>query len=703
VSDVELTPSLVENSSLERWISFQGDHTVRVATGKVEIGQGILTALAQIAAEELDVELGTVQVLSGSTTYGPNEQYTTSSLSVEVSGGSIRLVCAQVRARMLDRMAQRLNCDRDALSINNGSFMLDGKDTGFDYWRIAPEVDLVSPVSGAVQTKKPADYRVVGSSVPRLDLPAKVSGAAFIHDMTRADMLHARTLRQPTPGATLQSIDEAAISRAARGEVRFVRIANFVAFVADDEAVVERAAAAAPEHASWSGVEPLDPALQHAQWLQGKPSKLQHIGSSAPPASGESVVEASYSRPHIAHAAMGPSCALAEMRDGQLTIWSHGQGMHPLRTAVAKAMDLDVEAITAHHVQGPGCYGHNGADDAALDAALIAREIPGHCIRVQWRREEEFGFEPFGTAMQVNLRVAVDGNGSPVDWTTELWSAVHVQRPGPGGRLLATSALGKTLPKLEVADPPESRGGGATRNAIPLYDLPAHRVEHHLVPDVALRTSALRGLGALPNVYAIESMMDELALLGDRDPLEYRLSILSEPRARRILEQVAKNAGWINRGPAGTGKGLGIAMARYKNRAAYAAVVVALEVAETVTLSHVWCVTDAGLVVNPNGAINQLEGGIVQGASWALREEVTLDESGVTSLNWDRYPILRFSEIPPIDVEIVDSAEQRTLGVGECTVGPTAAAIGNAVAHALGARIRAMPLTRERIAAALLA
>jgi nicotinate dehydrogenase subunit B len=703
VSAVKLPPSLVENSSLERWISFQTDRTLRVATGKVEIGQGILTALAQIAAEELDVELDTVQVLSGSTTHGPNEQYTTSSLSVEVSGGSIRLVCAQVRARMLDRMAQRLNCDRDALSVENGTFMLDGEDTGFDYWRIAPEVDLVSPVAGTVLTKPASEYRLVGSNVPRLDLPAKVSGAAFIHDMTRPDLLHARILRQPAPAAVLQSLDETAISRAARGEVRFVRIENFVAFVGDDEAVVERAAAIAPEHARWSGVESIDPALQHAQWLQGKPSKLQQIGSSALPASGDSIVEASYSRPYIAHASVGPSCALAEMRDGQLTIWSHGQGMHPLRTAVATAMDLDVEAITAQHVQGPGCYGHNGADDAALDAALIAREIPDHCIRVQWRREEEFGFEPLGTAMQVNLRVAVDGNGMPVDWTTQLWSAVHVQRPGPGGRLLATSALGKTLPKLEVADPPESRGGGATRNAIPLYDLPAHRVEHHLVPDVALRTSALRGLGALPNVYAIESMMDELALLGSRDPLEYRLSVLSEPRARRILEQVARNACWEERGPAGTGKGLGIAMARYKNRAAYAAVAVAVEVAESVTLSHVWCVADAGLVINPNGALNQLEGGIVQGASWALREEVTLDEGGVTSLNWDRYPILRFSEIPPIDVEIVNSSEERTLGVGECTVGPTAAAIGNAVAHALGARFREMPLTRERIAAALLA
>lgn len=703
MSTAPLPPSLLENTDLERWICFQTDHTVRIATGKVEIGQGIVTAIAQIAAEELDVALRAVNVLSGSTTHGPNEMYTTSSLSVEVSGASVRLVCAQVRARMLDRMAQRLNCDREALTVDDGRFLLNGQDTGFDYWRIAPEVDLHSAVAGTVLTKAPSQYSIVGTSVARLDLPAKVRGAAFVHDMTRGDFLHARVLRQPTPDAHLLSLDEGAITRAAGAELRFLRIADFVAFVSADEAVVERAAQAAPTHAQWSGLSSVDASMQEAQWLHAKPSQYQRIGDAEPAIVGAQCVSASYSRPFVAHAALGPSCALAEMRDGHLTLWSHGQGMHPLRNALSAAMDLDVGDITAHHLHGPGCYGHNGADDAALDAALIAREIPNHCIRVQWRREEEFGFEPLGTAMQVNLKVALDTLGRPVDWTTELWSGVHVQRPGSGGRLLAASALGKPLAHLQVADPPEARGGGATRNAIPIYAVPVHRIDHHLVPNLALRTSALRGLGALPNVFAIESMMDELALLADADPLQYRLDLLADSRARHILERVASNANWAQRGRAGTGSGLGLGLARYKNRAAYAAVVVAVQVDETVKLSQVWCVADAGLVINPDGARNQLEGGIVQGASWALKEQVMIDAHGVTSLNWDNYPILRFSEIPDIDVELVAANEQRTLGVGECTIGPTAAAIGNAVAHALGARIRDMPLTRERIATALLA
>jgi CO/xanthine dehydrogenase Mo-binding subunit len=251
-------------------------------------------------------------------------------------------------------------------------------------------------------------------------------------------------------------------------------------------------------------------------------------------------------------------------------------------------------------------------------------------------------------------------------------------------------------------DPPEARGGGGTRNTVPIYDVPAHRVLHHLVLRPPVRTSALRGLGALPNVFAIESLIDDLAARVGEDPVAYRLSILSEPRARRLIERVAERASWDSRGPACTGKGLGLGFARYKNRAAYAAVVAAVTVQETVRVDRVWCVADAGLVVNPDGARNQLEGGIVQAVSWTLKEQVRLDEQGIASRDWDSYPILRFSEVPEMQVEFVDGAGNPTLGVGECTVGPTAAAIGNAVNHALGVRIHDMPLTRERIMAALL-
>jgi CO/xanthine dehydrogenase Mo-binding subunit len=399
---------------------------------------------------------------------------------------------------------------------------------------------------------------------------------------------------------------------------------------------------------------------------------------------------------------MGPSCALAEFRDGHLTVWSHGQGMHPLRKNLAPALGLPIEAITARHLHGPGCYGHNGADDAALDAALVAMRIPGKPIRLQWRREEEFGFEPVGPAMLVTLHVDLDDKGRPADWTTEIWSATHVQRPGSGsGYLLATEALTNPPPEVKPTDPPEARGGGGTRNAVPLYDVPAHRILHHLVQRGPVRTSALRGLGALPNVYAIEMLMDELAARVGEDPVAYRLSILSEPRGRRLVERIAELSGWSARGPSGSGKGLGMAFARYKNKAAYCAVAAAVTVEEVVQVDRIWCVADAGLVVNPDGARNQLEGGVIQALSWTLKEQVRFDAHGIASRDWDGYPILRFSEVPEIHAELVDGAGQSTLGVGECSCGPTAAAVGNAVAHALGVRIHDMPLSRERILRAL--
>ena len=697
-----LPPSLVENPRLDRWIRFQPDRTVRIATGKVEIGQGVVTAIGQIAADELDIPLDRVAVLSGDTASGPDELYTSSSLSIEVSGSSIRLVCAEVRAKALERAALRLNCSRDDLTVIDGQFLQDGALTGQDYWTVAAEIDLSQPVTGTAQVKLPTAYKVVGQNVPRRDLPAKVSGAAFVHDVTPDNLLHARTLRQPCRGAVLSALDEAAIRRAAKGELQIVREANFVAFVSPIESVAHTAAAAAPLHAKWDNVRRIEPEQQEAAWLQGQPSDDRRIGAPPSETPPKRLVQMTVSRPYVAHASMAPSCALAEFRDGHLTVRSHGQGMHLLRKNLAAALALPIEAVTAQHLHGAGCYGHNGADDAALDASLIALRLPGHCIRLQWRREEEFGYEPVGPAMLVTLHVDLDDRGRPADWTTEIWSPTHVQRPGSNsGFLLATEALANPPPELVPSDPTEARGGGGTRNAVPIYDVPAHRILHHLILRAPVRTSALRGLGALPNVCAIEAVLDELADRAGEDPLAYRLSILSDPRARRVLEGVTERAGWNTRATAGTGKGMGIACARYKNRSAYAAVVASVTVEEAVRVERVWCLADAGLVINPDGVRNQLEGGIVQAISWTLKEQVRFDERGIASLDWDSYPILRFSEIPEITADLV-GGDGPALGVGECSVGPTAAAVGNAVAHALGVRICDMPFTRERIMTALL-
>ena len=693
--------SIVNNRRMDKWLGFQPDRTVRLAVGKVEIGQGVLIALSQIAAEELDVAIDRIDILSGDTADAPDEGSTSSSQSIEVSGRSVRLISAELRVRVLDRLSKRLNCAPAELSIEDGVFLQAGKPTGHDYWSFAGPEDFIAEIEGSAPPKPHTAYKVVGRPVPRRDLIAKVTGAAFIHDIVRSDMLHARTLRQPSRNARLGALNEAAIRTAAGGAIQIVRVGDFVAFVGADETVVQRAAVAAPAHATWTDVRVLTPAQQEAGWFRDQPADDRHIGDPGPPSDAGVIVSETYSRPFVAHAALAPSCGLAEYRDGHLSVWSHTQGVYPLRNSLSDILGLQRAQVTVRHAHGAGCYGHNGADDAALDAAIIAMQVPDHCIRVQWRREEEFGFEPVSTAHMTRLRAALDEKGRPVDWTAEIWAGSHVQRPVFGGTMLGHEAMPDPPPPAKANDPSEANGGGGTRNGFPLYDFAAKRVVHHLALETPVRTSSLRGLGALPNVFALECFMDELAERAGVDPVAYRLSLLSDPRARHLIQTVAGRCGWASRGPAATGRGLGLAWSRYKNKAAYACVAVELEVDQDITLRRVWCAADAGLVINPDGARNQLEGGIVHAASMTLKEQVTLDGDGITSLDWASYPIMKFSEVPEIEVDIVARPELPALGMGECTFGPTAAAIGNAVAHALGVRIRDMPLTRERIAAAL--
>jgi CO/xanthine dehydrogenase Mo-binding subunit len=694
---------LNDNPSLERWVSFPAPGKVAVSTGRVEIGQGVLTAMAQIAADELDVAMARIVIRSGDTELTPNEGYTAGSQSMQFGGVAMRQACADVRALFLDQTGKVLGCPVGELSVRDGQILRKGASTGQDYWTLAAAVDLSVKATGTGKRKAAAEFKTIGQSSARLDLPAKVFGEAiFIHDMTLAGMVHARVVRQPNRGATIAAVDEAAIKRAAKGPVAFVRNGNFLAIVGDDETAVEAAGAAAPNHVTWQNVEAPAPLQQEASWLLQRPAIDRVIGPPEPgDAQGRQRVEATYSKAHLAHASIGPSCGLAEYRDGHLTVWTHCQGVFPLRGALARTLKLEPSAITVHHVQGAGCYGHNGADDAAADAAIIAMQMPGKPIRVRWRREEEFVYEPKGPAMVVKARALLDADGKPTDWTTEIWSGTHQGRPGGGSPLLGGQALPDPLPLPPPTDVPEANGGGGTRNGEPLYDIAEKRIIHHLVPETPVRVSSLRGLGAMANVFAIECFIDELAERAGQDPVAYRLSLTADPRARAVIEKAAAMANWKADAPSGSGHGRGIAFARYKNRAGYAAVVVELAVDEEIRLAHVWCAADAGLAINPDGVINQIEGGIIQSASWVLKEQVRFD-NGVSSIDWETYPVLKFSEVPEIDIALIESADEMPLGVGEVTAGPTAAAIGNAVSHALGARIRDLPLTRERIMATLL-
>lgn len=699
---MSLPASLAANPRLDRWVGFETPGRARVAIGKVEYGQGALTGLAQIAAEELDVGMHQVDLVNPETDMSPDEGLTVGSMSTESSGASIRAACAEARALFLAAAARRLGCPAGALEIEDGAFIQHGEPSGLDYWALASEVDLTLAPAGAAAAKSPDKHKIVGKDFARLDLPAKVFGAGYLHDLAPAGMLHARVLRQPGFKAKLASLDEAAIRHAAGSAIEILREKQFIAFLGEGEAAVVAAVNAAEQTAKWDGARELSPTLSEPASLKQLP--CESFPSPVPPAapSNRRRHTAGYSRPYIAHGSMGPSCGLAVFDGDALTVWTHAQGVYPLRALLARVCGLAPAKIKVVHAQGAGTYGHNGSDDAAVDAAMIAVRRPGKPIRVLWRREDEFGHEPLGTAMHIELTAELDAGGHIADYGSEIWSGSHT---GGRGRCLAESALELAPAPPQVPPPnlpPGVRFSGGVLNAIPSYEIATKRITEHVV-QAPVRTSSLRGLGGPVNTYANECFVDELAELAGEDPVAFRLAHVSDPRARAVIERAAQMCGWEGRGEAGTGRGLGFAYCRYRDRGAYVAAAVALSVDTEVRLDHMWCVTDCGQVINPDACSNQLEGGMIMAASWALKEQVRLAGTGIVSTSWDDYPILRFDEVPPVEVELIMAQDQRSTGTGEVSLGPTLAAIGNAVAHALGVRLRDLPFTRDRIARTLLA
>ena len=700
-----MIPATLEaNPILARWVQIESDGFVRIAFGKVEYGQGIVTALAQIASEELDVPLERLRVTNAATDRVPDEGLTVGSMSIETSGAAVRAACAEVRALFIAEAGRRLGCEADALSVVDGALLCDGQATGESYWTLAHAVDLQRPPTGTVRWKTPDRHRLVGGDVARLDLPAKVFGGGFIQDLHFPGMIHARVLRQPGPKARLREFDDAAVRRAVGDhEVDILVDGAFVALICSTERAAVVAHAAAERTARWENARALDPADGEALSLKSRPDIEYKLGAPVAP-SNRRQHRATFSRPYISHGSLAPSCAIARLANGRLQVWTHAQGVYPLRMNLQRITGLAVEAIAVEHVQGAGTYGNNGADDAAYDAAVIAMRRPNETIRVQWRREDEFGHAPVGSAMHIELTAELDDDGRLVDWTSELWSGPHPNR----GRALAELALphAPSSPAPDAVTPPDPavmlRFSGGRLNSVPAYDIAATRVTEHLIQKTPIKASSLRGLGGPPNIFAAECFVDELAEIAGSDPLAYRLAMQSDTRARIVLERVADIARWSRRNELVPGRGLGIAYDRHRDRGAYCAVVCELHVDDKVRLDHLWCVADCGLIINPDGARNQLEGGMVMAASWTLKEAVRLGDTGITSLTWAEYPILRFDEVPPIDVELIAMPNEPPWGVGEISLGATMAAIGNAVAQALGARIRSMPFTRERIAATLL-
>ena len=692
--------SLEKNPRLSQWLRVHRDGTVSIYSGKVEIGQGILTALAQIAADELGIALERIRMVPADTTVSPDEGVTSGSLSIEDSGVALRSACAQARALLLESAAARLAVSARDLQVADGAVQGGGRSTSF--WECADDALLDREIDQTAALRSPGDYGVVGKPTPRRDLPDKIAGRPrFIQDMTLPRMLYGRIVRPPHNFAGLISLDDGKV-KSMPGLAAIVRDGGFIGVLAEREEVAISAQRTLRLTTSWKEIDP-PPRDVHA-WLKEHAAEHRVVSekeNADVKSRAAKVLEASYTKPYISHASIGPSCAIAQIEGGKLMVWSHSQGIFNLRRDLALALAMREDAIVVRHVEGAGCYGHNGADDAALDAALLARAAGGRPVQVQWMRDDEFAWAPCGPAMALSLRAALDAHGNIVDWHHELWSNGHSSRPGraEGPALAAAWHLARPHERPSAINIPLP-AGAADRNAIPIYDFPNQRVVNHYVREMPVRTSALRSLGAYANVFAIESFMDELAQAAGIDPIAFRLRHLKDPRGRAVIEAAVRRAGW-SRWKSAEGRGHGIGFARYKNLGAYCAAVAEVEVGHEVRVERLILAVDVGLVINPDGVINQIEGGAIQSTSWTLKEQVKLGERGIASLGWEDYPILKFSEAPAVEVELVDRPELRAVGAGEAAQGPTAAAIANAVAHALGLRVRELPLTPERVIAAI--
>jgi CO/xanthine dehydrogenase Mo-binding subunit len=698
-----LPGDLQVNRNLSAWIRIQSeDQSVLLMVGKVELGQGILTAVVQVCADELDVEMTRVKVVSGDTALVPNEGTTAGSFSMPNCATAVRQAAAEVRAILLGLAEVRLGQPAAGLSVRDGMVQAaSGAKTS--YWDLLIGESLQREATGQVKTKLLGEHRYVGRSVPRLDLTPKILGQAmFVQELRPKGMAFGQVVRPPTYGARLIAVDTAPIARMP-GVIKVLRDGSFLGVIATREGQAQAAALALQQSCQWQVPRALPGTDGMPDWLlKTKPDRIIETKKQARSTPGQvtRTIEASYYRPYHMHASIGTSAALATLgADGVLTVQTHSQSVFETGEAIAKMLGLPLAKVRMQHVQGSGCYGHNMADDAAADAALLAMAVPGTPVRLQYSREQEHQWEPYGSAMVIKARAGLDAQGNVLDWDLTLWSTPHGTRPGGNpGNLLSARYLEKPFPM------PKPQNGGAPnfaadRNGIALYDFPGHNVLTHFITEMPLRVSSTRGLGAYANVFAIESFMDELAHSVGADPVAYRLRFLKDERARDAIVRAAEKFGW-SQWQKSPGRGRGIGFAKYKNIAGYCAVALEVEVnrqSGRIRVLRAVASADSGHIVNPDGVSNQIEGGLIQSLSWTLKEEVQMDDTQVLSQDWGSYPILTFTEVPPVEVVLIDRPGQPFLGTGEASQGPTGAALANAVFDATGVRFRRLPLTPDRV------
>jgi nicotinate dehydrogenase subunit B len=705
-------PALVDPAAIDSWIAVGGDGRVTVFTGKEELGQGVATASLQLVADELDVPMSMLTLVQPDTWRTVDQGYSAGSQSMKTEYATgLRIAAAEARLALLNMASATLDLPVSDLSVVDGVVVARGGFQSVSYAELIGDRKFQLSITGKAQPKTPGQYKVVGTSAPRVDIPDKILARfTFTQDVRVPGMLHGRVVRPPSLDAQLVKVDGFG-GQPTPGLVKVVVKKNFIGVVAEREEQAINAASALT--ATWN-TTPLPDHATIYETLRKSPSLTDRVLiNSGDVDSAISLaakqLSATYYYPYQQHGSMGPSCSVADVQPDSATVWTSSQGVYQLRGALATLLDLPEQNVHVIYVEGSGCYGLNGADNVALDAALMSQAV-GKPVRVQYMRADEQGWENYGQAMVVELRAGLDQFGRIAGWDYASWTANRGSRPGPPGNLPTGVMAGFPEPPAPKSPPPFPPLGPDSSNAVTSYTFANHRVITHTVQS-RFFTGPLRSPNRIQNTFANESFMDELASAAGQDPIAFRLKQLNDQRLIAVIQAVRNLSRWVSRpspqpklsGRLLTGRGMG-AM-HYEGNGAYAAVVAQVQVdtkTGQVTVQHVWAAQDCGLTINPDGMRLQAEGCVLQGVSRALKEELKWTPKGITSLDWVSYPVLRFPDMPPqFDFQIIDRPDQPVLGAGEVVITAIIAAIANAIFDATGARLRQVPFTPARVLAGL--
>jgi len=694
-------PKTVALDEVDAFLAIASSGLVTLYSGKVELGTGVGTALTQIVADELDVPPSRIEVVEGDTATTPAQGKTWGSLTIQVGGVQIRQAAATARQALLQEAGKRLGAAAGDLVVEKGVVRAGSDGKQISYGELIGGKNFALKIDQQAPLKDPANYKIVGQPIPRFDIPPKVTGQfTYIQDFKLPGMLHGRVVRPPAIGASLQSVEEKSVNDVA-GLVKVIHQGNFLGVVAESEWGAIRAAQKLK--ASWSNWEGL-PEQSHL-WEYVRATKINKDDVTSNVGNAEQALEqaakrvsATYNFAIHSHGSMGPSCAVAEFKDGKLTCWSASQATHDLRLQLAAMLSMKDSDVRVIYVDGSGCYGRNGHEDAAADAVLLARAV-GRPVRVQWMREDEHGWDPKGPPTLMDLQAGLDGSGHVVAWYSQLYVP-----EGAGGNVKLVAAELAGLPFEKGMSP----GNIINNSAIP-YTFPNVRTVAHRLAETPLRPSWIRAPGRMQNTFCNEAFVDEVAVAAGADPLEFRLHYLNDSRGTDLLKRLARFAQWQGRtsqkassGEVSTGRGT--SYVKYELARTYVGAVADVEInrkSGEIRVKHVAIVQDCGQVINPDGVRNQIEGNVIQTVSRTLKEEVTFDRSHVTSLDWVTYPILTFPEVPDVDIDLMERPTEKPWGVGEPSSAVVPSAIANAVFDAVGVRLRSVPFTPAKLRAAL--